>query len=401
MKGRKDLIQISRLIGLPLLKQEKKLELSDYSIDNIIQIQKQINTRPKIDIARFKKGKEYFIDYSNKVSNYLNNNNYSNELKLENLKLIIKNENNNSDIPKLQELSSTIENTIYETTDTKVNRIDKFLIHNKKAKLILKDKDKNNINNINNINNKREILFRTHNFIKEISNYNSELSNNNYNLYSFKKNSDFLIVDNLYLNLQAWFKKMSSVIGKPVLLIKHNKIKILIGFFWTPYNEYNLNLESKYYSKFLIYNKERLSKLSISLSKYFNKPVELELIRIHLPFMDGNILVNLFGLIVNVEKWSKFRNYIFTMGTIIKDTKFQIRTNQIDPIIPSVISGIKLRFAGRFITQKYFRRVRNKEIQRGALNRSSSQLTKLNRYTNKNRRGAFSISITTGYSILN
>ena len=401
MKGRKDLIQISRLIGLPLLKQEKKLELSDYSIDNIIQIQKQINTRPKIDIARFKKGKEYFIDYSNKVSNYLNNNNYSNELKLENLKLIIKNENNNSDIPKLQELSSTIENTIYETTDTKVNRIDKFLIHNKKAKLILKDKDKNNINNINNINNKREILFRTHNFIKEISNYNSELSNNNYNLYSFKKNSDFLIVDNLYLNLQAWFKKMSSVIGKPVLLIKHNKIKILIGFFWTPYNEYNLNLESKYYSKFLIYNKERLSKLSISLSKYFNKPVELELIRIHLPFMDGNILVNLFGLIVNVEKWSKFRNYIFTMGTIIKDTKFQIRTNQIDPIIPSVISGIKLRFAGRFITQKYFRRVRNKEIQRGALNTSSSQLTKLNRYTNKNRRGAFSISITTGYSILN
>jgi hypothetical protein len=71
-----------------------------------------------------------------------------------------------------------------------------------------------------------------------------------------------------------------------------------------------------------------------------------------------------------------------------------------DPIVPSVLTGIKLRFAGRFMTQKFFRRVRNKEIQRGALTRNTTKLVKLSRFSNKNRRGAYSISITAGYSIL-
>jgi hypothetical protein len=162
-------------------------------------------------------------------------------------------------------------------------------------------------------------------------------------------------------------------------------------------------LESKYYSKFLIYNKKILQKLAVSLTKYFKKPVELELIRIYAPYLDGNILVNLFGLMVNIVKYARFRNFIYHMGYIIRDTNLKIRKNEMDSIIPSVLTGIKLRFAGRFMTQKFFRRVKNKEIQRGALTRARSapaKLIKLSRVSNKNRRGAYSISITTGYSIL-
>jgi len=70
-------------------------------------------------------------------------------------------------------------------------------------------------------------------------------------------------------------------------------------------------LESKYYSKFLIYNKKILQKLAVSLTKYFKKPVELELIRIYAPYLDGNILVNLFGLMVNIVKYARFRKKFY------------------------------------------------------------------------------------------
>src|SRR6266849_5420407 len=192
---------------------------------------------------------------------------------------------------------------------------------------------------------------------------------------------------------------MSCIICKSFLLFLHKKIKILVCFFLISYIKKN-KLESKFYSKFLIYNKNVLQKLAVSLTKYFKKPVELELIRIYAPYLDGNILVNLFGLMVNIVKYGRFRNFIYHMGYIIRETKFKIRKNEMDPIVPSVLTGIKLRFAGRFMTQKFFRRVRNKEIQRGALTRNTAKLIKFSRVSNKNRRGAYSISITAGYSIL-
>ena len=410
--------KISRLIALPLLKTEyKDGNIPDLSIDNIINIQKMINTRPKIDLARFTKGKEYFIDYSKNIYDYLNTTNISKELKLLDLKNYnINNNTNTTQIPLLKDLNTTISNIIYEETDND---------------LINNNNNNNKINNNNNNNNnyfnnnqtnkmkkfnysipsyigrspgqynieRREIIFRTYNFIKTISLYNSELGKNNYNVYSFNKKNNLLILDNIYYNLKSWFNKMSSIIGKPVLLFSHNKIKILVCFYWTPYNE-ETKLESKFYSKFLIYNKNLLEKLTVSLTKYFKKPVELELIRIYAPYMDGNILVNLFGLMSNIVKYGRFRNFIYHMGYIIRDTKLKIRKKEMDPIVPSVLTGIKLRFAGRFMTQKFFRRVRNKEIQRGALTRNTTKLVKLSRFSNKNRRGAYSISITAGYSIL-
>ncbi len=386
--------KISRLIALPLLKTEfKDGNIPDYSIDSIINIQKMINTRPQIDLARFKKGKEYFIEYSNNVSDYLKNKNLNKELKLLDLKNYKDhNSTNNNNIPVLKILNTTVDNIIFEAATPDSD--------------LIKIKNKKNFNYSipswlqapNNLE-RRELIFRTYNFIKTISLYNNELAKNSYNVYSFNKKNNLLILDNIYYNLKSWFNKMSSIIGKPVLLFSHKKIKILVWFYWTPYIEEN-KLESKFYSKFLIYNKNVLQKLAVSLTKYFKKPVELELIRIYAPYLDGNILVNLFGLMVNIVKYGRFRNFIYHMGYIIRETKFKIRKNEMDPIVPSVLTGIKLRFAGRFMTQKFFRRVRNKEIQRGALTRNTAKLIKFSRVSNKNRRGAYSISITAGYSIL-
>ncbi len=384
--------KISRLIALPLLKTEfKEGGAPDYSIDTIIKIQKMVNTRPKIDLARFKKGKEYFIEYSKNVSDYLKNTNLNKELKLLDLKNYKAN-NNNKKIPVLQILNTTVDNFIYESATPDSDLINKKKIFNYYNNNWATTRQSNLES--------RELIFRTYNFIKTISLYNSGgAANNSYNVYSYNKNNNLLILDNIYYLLKSWFNKMSSIIGKPVLLFSHKKIKILVWFYWTPYIEEN-KLESKYYSKFLIYNKKILQKLAVSLTKYFKKPVELELIRIYAPYLDGNILVNLFGLMVNIVKYARFRNFIYHMGYIIRDTNLKIRKNEMDPIIPSVLTGIKLRLAGRFMTQKFFRRVKNKEIQRGALTRNTAKLIKFSRVSNKNRRGAYSITVTAGYSIL-
>jgi hypothetical protein len=67
--------------------------------------------------------------------------------------------------------------------------------------------------------------------------------------------------------------------------------------------------------------------------------------------------------------------------------------------IPSFLSGIYLKLAGRVLTQKVQRRVKSKVIQKGSLARTTTRLINTNRFVNKNKRGVFSITIKTGHII--
>jgi hypothetical protein len=67
--------------------------------------------------------------------------------------------------------------------------------------------------------------------------------------------------------------------------------------------------------------------------------------------------------------------------------------------IPSFLSGIYLKLAGRVLTQKIQRRVKSKVIQKGSLARTKTRLININRFVNKNKRGIFSITIKTGHII--
>jgi hypothetical protein len=69
--------------------------------------------------------------------------------------------------------------------------------------------------------------------------------------------------------------------------------------------------------------------------------------------------------------------------------------------IPSFLSGIYLKLAGRVLTQKIQRRVKSKIIQKGSLARTNIGLININRFSNKNKRGIFSITIKTGHIINN
>jgi hypothetical protein len=67
--------------------------------------------------------------------------------------------------------------------------------------------------------------------------------------------------------------------------------------------------------------------------------------------------------------------------------------------IPSFLSGIYLKLAGRVLTQRIQRRVKSNVIQLGSLAKTKANLINTNRFVNKNKRGTYSITIKTGHYI--
>ena len=59
-------------------------------------------------------------------------------------------------------------------------------------------------------------------------------------------------------------------------------------------------------------NLQKLNKLCTILSRIFKKPVELDLVRLHLPFFDDNILVRAIGIMTKKVHVRNIINYILT-----------------------------------------------------------------------------------------
>jgi ribosomal protein S20 len=87
-------------------------------------------------------------------------------------------------------------------------------------------------------------------------------------------------------------------------------------------------------------------------------------------------------------KVSKIKNFNKGINSRITNNK-----------LPSYLSGIYLKLAGRILTQKIQRRVKSKIIQKGSLARTKARLINTNRFVNKNKKGTFSITIKTGHII--
>lgn len=60
---------------------------------------------------------------------------------------------------------------------------------------------------------------------------------------------------------------------------------------------------SNKFSKFFFFNKKKLESLLMFLNKFFNKPIKIELIRLHYHYFDSNILINLIGFLISIYKF--------------------------------------------------------------------------------------------------
>jgi len=80
----------------------------------------------------------------------------------------------------------------------------------------------------------------------------------------------------------------------------------------------------------------------------------------------------------------------------IKNPKKLIRKQNFS-IIPSYLSGIKIKLAGRLISQRVIPRFTVQNFQMGSLARGKINYVDSSRFTHKNKRGAFSFTVTTGH----
>jgi hypothetical protein len=99
------------------------------------------------------------------------------------------------------------------------------------------------------------------------------------------------------------------------------------------------------------------------------------------------------GLISNIVKLRFIIKKLFTIAKIKNTNKFINKYS----IIPSYLSGFKIRVAGRLLTQRVIPRLTVKTIQRGTLARGKAQFVDSARFTNTNKRGSFSITVTMGH----
>lgn len=253
--------------------------------------------------------------------------------------------------------------------------------------------NKNTIKLINtNMNNNKQEVHKTINinkYIKSISKYDSKTVKYQNIVYQFNKNNQSIqnssvgINKNVFTLLESTFLSMSSLISKPIIIITPNKVVIQLFYY----------LNKFYSNNKLLNNNSKLQSLCLNLSKIYKKPVELELDRLHYPYYDSNILSNMIGLISNIVKLRFIIKKLFKIAKIKKTNNFINKYS----IIPSYLSGFKIRVAGRLLTQRVIPRLTVKTIQRGTLARGKAQFVNSARFSNKNKRGSFSITVTMGH----
>nr|YP_009710817.1 ribosomal protein S3 [Paxillus involutus]QFZ98766.1 ribosomal protein S3 [Paxillus involutus] len=326
-----------------------------------------------------------------------------------------------SQITKISELDSINENKENKNTN---NYIDNKLISNINFPLNLL------------INNNSTYNFKLRNYIKLISKFYPDLAASKNNIFKFNLNNTKFI-RNIYTLLHSAFISMHCLISQPRLSVINDKIFIQLFFYpdiklskvinkiLKSFRDNNTNRKiifnnkyrnrknlinnnrkvnklfnmANYKSPFLIIYKNKLNILCQLLSKIFNKPVQLELIKLHYPFYDSNIIVN---LLANFTKFSKIRNLFIKIfnNALIKRPTANIQRKRFS-LLPGYLTGITIKFAGRFPTQKIVPRKTVKIKDIGSLARKKAILVENARFSNKNRRGSFSISVSTGLHLGN
>jgi hypothetical protein len=253
---------------------------------------------------------------------------------------------------------------------------------------------KNNLN----INITQDNNFNKLNLIKYLEGiiiYNKNYINNNsinYVKYIDYKhiNTNYLsiISKNLYDLLFNSFLSMNSLISKPFFEITNDKVIIHLFFYLFLNKNKKLNINNS----FTKLNKLKLDALCQILSHIFKKPVQLELVRLYYPYFDSNIFVNLLSKIINKIQLRVIMKQFFKKA-IIKN----LSNNNLIILIPSLLSGIKIRIGGRLLTQRIIPRKTIKFIRKGTLAKGKINFLDEARYTNKNKRGAYTLVVSIGH----
>jgi Mitochondrial ribosomal protein (VAR1) len=292
--------------------------------------------------------------------------------------------------------------------------------------------------------------------INKVNGFNKELNRlkNVSVLTGYNQSANNRLIKYSYKLLFYFFKSMYCLISKPVFLFTPDKVTIQLFYYlnipkfkvfkWYSIlnnklirHSSDLNLSNK--NNVLSYsNKEMMNKVKLSwrikktlfrlnkkrnkvknilfnlnkfnlfkvfsikfkliceiLSNKFKKPIELQLIRIHHPFHDSNILVNLLSL--NIKN-KKFKTNVAIEKLYAKKTIKSLYDYNIDTVnfIPTFLSGIKIRIGGRLMREPIIPRITTKNFERGASSPGKVNFLDTATINKKNKKGSYTIKISSG-----
>jgi hypothetical protein len=274
--------------------------------------------------------------------------------------------------------------------------------------------------------------------------------------YNIKVNKK--LIKYSYNLLYSFFQSMYCLIGKPVYIFTPDKVIIQLNYFlnipkfkvfkWysicknkktIKYREALINKKKRNNKRYYRYsrkyrnrrkrihwkvtrtlirlmNKEtKVKNIVVNLNKYsifkvfslkfkliceilnnkFNKPVEFQLIRIHKPYLDSNILVNLLSLnIMNKKFKPNVRIFKLFQKRAIKNVD-DSRNKSVN-FIPSFVSGIKIRIGGRLLREHLIPKRSTKKFERGASSVGKVNFLDTATVINKNKRGSYTLKISSG-----
>lgn len=250
-------------------------------------------------------------------------------------------------------------------------------------------------------------------------------------VYNFNKSQE-KVLSSLESILNDTFRSMKALISRPILEINGQKIIIQLFFFFKNItnnrfrknhsikfnkknnnkkntlmnlfnNKFNPNLtQQSNNNSFLEMNKIKLEFLAQILSKLLKKNVEFELIRLHYPINESQILAKSVAILGNIirRRFKYFVNASFKSANIINPTNYNLNRKMKKSLIHNAstsITGIRMKLGGRILAQKIVPRFTSQTYQEGSLTRTNASIVTSSRFSSKNRKGAYSITVSMGH----
>nr|WDS46452.1 ribosomal protein S3 [Cyathus striatus] len=276
--------------------------------------------------------------------------------------------------------------------------IKQFLLKNNLFKFLEFDLEKN-FRGFNKLKTqKHAFIFATHKKIK------NKIKNRLASYFNYNSKS-LLELNSSQMNSKPYFSNLNNFNSpypkfKTLRLIK--KIRNTIDL-----------IKRKKKSKFFFANVALASKINIAkafpnkfknfsalLSKLFNKTVEFELTRLHKPNLDSTILVTLLSLMVNKKKRYKFLvNNIYAKTNLVPFNPHLIANAKARRKSIAFLSGLNITAAGRLRGERVIPKITTQTRIKGISAPGKVNFLDVAKLTKKNRKGAFTITVTTGQNL--
>ena len=182
-------------------------------------------------------------------------------------------------------------------------------------------------------------------YLKSFTTLDIELAQNQSILYEFnsKTLNSKILNNNVSKILEYSFFEMSSVISRPYFYVTPKNVIINLFYFVI-----NKELSNK---KFLNINLEKLEGLSTKLSKFFKKPIKLDLTQIYSISNNSQILAHILGKL-GLKRKNSFTRII---GRLLKHQSkkifFRKNQNQISRF-STILTGVNIKLGGRLMRGK-------------------------------------------------